>query len=201
MTLVRRSRVATSSSSTDPRTVRQRSPKSTAHKCSVSPRGVQHRHSCTHFRASTRPIVVTVDADDTYPAAIYPELVQRIRGGRRRGGHQSAGRRPPEAMPFRNWVANVLFSFWQVSTHTAFCATCIQGSERTVGRFFDRFDWDTTGRAFPVDLLLWPAIAGCRISEVDIPYRERIGETTLHRWTDGRGTLCRLFRRVKPRIH
>ena len=62
------------------------------------------------LRAATRPIVVTVDADDTYPAAIYPELVRRVREGDDVAGTNRLGRRPPEAMPLRNWVANVLFS-------------------------------------------------------------------------------------------
>ena len=46
----------------------------------------------------------------------------------------------------------------------------------------------------PVDLLLWPAVAGCKITEIDIEYRERIGETTLSRWSSGVQTMKRLMR-------
>lgn len=153
------------------------------------------------LRASTRPIVVTVDADDTYPADVYPELVRRVREGDDVAGTNRLGRRPPKAMPLRNWVANVLFNV-VASVHATRVLRDVHSGQRAYRReIIDHFDWDTTGRAFPVDLLLWPAIAGCRISEIDIPYRERIGETTLHRWIDGRETLRRLFRRVKPRIH
>ncbi|HEV3187213.1 MAG TPA: glycosyltransferase family 2 protein, partial [Acidimicrobiales bacterium] len=60
------------------------------------------------LRASTRPIVVTVDADDTYPADIFPELVRRVREGDDVVGTNRLGRRPPKAMPLRNWLANVL---------------------------------------------------------------------------------------------
>ena len=153
------------------------------------------------LRSSSRPIVVTVDADDTYPAAIYPELVRRVREGDDVAGTNRLGRRPPEAMPLRNWFANVLFSF-AASVHAMRILRDVHSGQRAYRReIIDRFDWDTTGRAFPVDLLLWPAVAGCRISEIEIPYRERIGETSLHRWIDGRETLRRLFRRVGPRIH
>ena len=65
----------------------------------------------------------------------------------------------------------------------------------------DEFDWDTNGPAFPVDLLLWPAKAGCRISEIDIPYRDRIGDTTLSRWPSGKMTMKRLLhpsRQIRP---
>ena len=65
----------------------------------------------------------------------------------------------------------------------------------------DQFDWDTSGLAFPVDLLLWPAAAKMKITEIPIPYRDRIGETTLHRWADGKETMRRLFRPIKPFIH
>lgn len=153
------------------------------------------------LRASSRPIVVTVDADDTYPPEIYPELVRRIRGGDDVAGTNRLGRRPPKAMPLRNWVANVLFNV-VASIHATRVLRDVHSGQRAYRReIIDRFDWDTSGRAFPVDLLMWPAIAGYRISEVEIPYRDRIGETTLHRWIDGRETLRRLFRRVKPRIH
>jgi glycosyltransferase involved in cell wall biosynthesis len=153
------------------------------------------------LRASTRPIVVTVDADDTYPPEIYPELVRRVREGDDVAGTNRLGRRPPKAMPLRNWVANILFNV-VASAHATRVLRDVHSGQRAYRReILDRFDWDTTGRAFPVDLLLWPAIAGCRISEVEIPYRDRIGETTLNRWIDGRETLRRLFRRVKPRIH
>lgn len=152
------------------------------------------------LRASRRPIVVTVDADDTYPTEVYPELVRRIREGDDVAGTNRLGRRPPKAMPFRNWLANILFNVI-ASVHSTRILRDVHSGQRAYRReIIDHFDWDTSGRAFPVDLLLWPAIAGYRISEIDIPYRDRIGETTLHRWIDGRETLRRLFRRVKPRL-
>ena len=69
------------------------------------------------------------------------------------------------------------------------------------------FDWDYQGAAFPVDLLLWPALAGFRTIEVPIEYRPRIGESTLDRWGSGLATLRRLrrprsavLRRLTPEI-
>ena len=60
----------------------------------------------------------------------------------------------------------------------------------------DEFEWDTAGPAFPVDLLLWPAAAGRTIKEFPIPYRDRIGETTLSRGASGAYTMRRLLRRL-----
>ena len=153
------------------------------------------------LKAASRPIVVTVDADDTYPPEIYPELVERIRSGYDVAGTNRLGLIPPKAMPIRNWIANILFNLI-ASIHSGKVLRDVHTGQRAYRReIIDHFDWDTSGLAFPVDLLLWPAVAGMKISEVPIPYRDRIGETTLNRWADGRETIRRLFRKVKPFIH
>ena len=153
------------------------------------------------LRASSRPLVVTVDADDTYPAEAFPELVRRVRAGDDIAGTNRLGLRPPKAMPVRNWIANIAFNLI-ASVHARRVLRDVHSGQRCYRReLLDHFDWDTTGRAFPVDLLLWPAVAGAKISEIPIPYRDRIGETTLRRWSDGTQTLRRLFRRVKPHVH
>jgi glycosyltransferase involved in cell wall biosynthesis len=152
------------------------------------------------LRASNRPIIVTVDADDTYPAEAFPELVRRIRGGDDIASTNRLRLRPPKAMPVRNWAANVTFNVI-ASIHARRVLRDVHTGQRAYRReLIDRFDWDITGRAFPVDLLLWPAIAGVKISEMPIPYRDRIGETTLHRWADGKETLRRLLRPVRKQI-
>jgi len=58
----------------------------------------------------------------------------------------------------------------------------------------ERVTFDPNGPALPVDLILKPALLGYRISEVFIPYGERIGETTLQRFTSTIWTFRRIFR-------
>jgi glycosyltransferase involved in cell wall biosynthesis len=153
------------------------------------------------LRASSRPIVASVDADDTYPAEAFPELVRRVREGDDIAGTNRLGLRPPKAMPVSNWIANITFNLI-ATVHARRVLRDVHSGQRCYRRaLLDQFDWDTTGRAFPVDLLLWPAVAGAKISEIPIPYRDRIGETTLRRWSDGTQTMRRLLRRVKPNVH
>lgn len=153
------------------------------------------------LRASNRAIVATVDADDTYPADVFPELIARVRAGDDIAGTDRLGRRPPKTMPVPNWIANVLFGLIG-SLRAGRRLRDLHSGQRAYRRsLIEEFEWDTNGPAFPVDLLLWPAKAGCRISEIDIPYRDRIGVTTLSRWPSGRRTLERLFRpgrRMRP---
>jgi glycosyltransferase involved in cell wall biosynthesis len=146
------------------------------------------------LRASERPIVATVDADDTYPTEVFPALIERVRAGADIAGTDRLGRRPPEAMPVPNWIANVVFGL-VASIRTRRRIKDVHSGQRVYRRaLIDEFDWDTTGPALPVDLILWPAKAGCQITEIAIPYRERIGTTTLSRWQSGVRTMQRLFR-------
>ncbi|HUI02748.1 MAG TPA: glycosyltransferase family 2 protein [Acidimicrobiales bacterium] len=146
------------------------------------------------LRAPGRPIVVTVDADDTYPAEVFPRLVEQVRSGLDIAGTDRLGKRPPESMPTANWLANVTFGI-VASARARRRVKDVHSGQRAYRRsLIDEFDWDISGPALPVDLIFWPAMAGCRISEVAIPYRERIGATTLSRWASGKMTMRRLFR-------
>ena len=141
-----------------------------------------------------RPIVVTVDADDTYPPSAYPVLVQLVRRGWDIAGTDRLGKRPPSTMPVPNWFANKAFS--QIaSTRARVRLRDVHSGQRAYKHaVLHSFDWAYNGQAFPVDLLLWPALAGMRIIEIPIEYRERIGTTTLHRWSSGKMTVRRLLR-------
>ena len=146
------------------------------------------------LQAPERPIVVTVDADDTYPAEIFPELVHHVRAGFDVAGTDRLGTRPPPSMPTANWLANITFGL-VASARARRRVKDVHSGQRAYRRsLIDEFDWDISGPALPVDLIFWPAMSGCRISEVTIPYRERIGATTLSRWASGKMTMRRLSR-------
>ena len=146
------------------------------------------------LQASRRPIVVTVDADDTYPPEAFPALVEIIRSGGDVAGTDRLGSRPPTTMPLANWLANKGFNVL-ASVRVGRRLRDVHSGQRAYRRsVIEAFDWDVSGFAFPVDLLLWPAYAGYTISEIPITYRERIGETSLVRWESGKQTVRRLLR-------
>lgn len=144
--------------------------------------------------APRRPIVVTVDADDTYPASALPRLVELVRQGFDVAGADRLGRRPPPAMPLANWLANRLFSALGSLRARRRLLDLHSGQRAYRAEVLHRFDWDFKGLAFPVDLLLWPALDGCRVTEIGIAYHERIGESKLRRWPSTLATIRRLFR-------
>ena len=141
------------------------------------------------------PIVVTVDADDTYPADAFPLMVQLIRDGWDVVGTDRLGSKPPPTMPLQNWLANKTFSAI-ASLRTGKRLRDVHSGQRAYrAEVIQSFEWDVAGLAFPVDLLLWPTLAGFRVTEIPITYSERLGETTLHRWNSGKATVRRLTRR------
>jgi hypothetical protein len=64
----------------------------------------------------------------------------------------------------------------------------------------EKMTFDPSGPALPVDLLLKPALAGYRIAEIFIPYRDRIGATTLRKWESTIWTFRRIFRLFPARF-
>jgi hypothetical protein len=64
----------------------------------------------------------------------------------------------------------------------------------------DKVTFDPNGPALPVELLLKPAVLGYRIGEIFIPYRDRIGVTTLGKWESTIWTFRRIFRLFPARF-
>jgi hypothetical protein len=63
----------------------------------------------------------------------------------------------------------------------------------------DAVEWNPRGPALPVDMYVIPFRRGFRVTEVPIDYRERVGETTLRRFSSTIWTFRRLWnaRKVK----
>ena len=148
--------------------------------------------------APQRPIIVTVDADDTYPADVFPRLVDLVREGWDVAGTDRLGRRPPSAMPLSNWIANRAFSGLASLRARRRLYDVHSGQRAYRADLLRSFEWVCAGPAFPVDLLLWPALAGKRVTEIPIAYAPRIGESKLNRWPSGLATLRRVWRRSAP---
>ncbi len=96
-------------------------------------------------------------------------------------------------MPLANYVANRLFAVtgWLL---VGVKSTDLHSGMRAYSRRLIReVDFDPNGPALPVELLLKPALQGFHLREVFIPYGERIGETTLQRWSSTVWTFRRIF--------
>ena len=138
-------------------------------------------------------VVVTLDCDGTYPADRIPQLVELIEQGADLV-NATRTRHQPKAMPLPNYVANRLFAATAQVVHGLPTTDVHSGMRAYRTSMLRGLDFQPTGAALPVDLIVIPARLGYRIVEVEIPYFERIGATTLQRWNSTIWTFKRLFR-------
>ena len=139
-------------------------------------------------------VVVTLDCDDTYPSERIPELARMVLSGQYDQVNASRLGTKPAAMPWPNYFANWLFSFLARILLGAKFTDLHSGMRAYRKTMLNQVEFDPSGPALPVDLLLKPFLMGYRIHEVFIEYRDRIGDTTLQKWTSTWWTLKRIFR-------
>jgi glycosyltransferase involved in cell wall biosynthesis len=153
------------------------------------------------LQASDRPVVATVDADNTYPAELLPAVIELARRGFDVVGTDRLGFGRPATMPAANYAANQVFNVI-ASVRARRRVHDVHSGMRAYRRaVIDEFGWDTQGLALPVDLLLWPVAARLRVLEIPIAYRDRIGSTKLMRLPGTLWTLRRLLRRFPNGWH
>lgn len=157
------------------------------------PRGYGHAMARV-LRECRGDVTVTLDCDGTYPVAEIPHLADMVLSGDWDLVNASRLEKRPAAMPWPNYFANWLFAVTG-RILVGVKSTDLHSGMRAYSReVIERVQVDPNGPALPVDLLLKPALMGFRIREVYIPYGERIGETTLRRWTSALWTFRRIFR-------
>ncbi|HEX2060179.1 MAG TPA: glycosyltransferase family 2 protein [Thermoanaerobaculia bacterium] len=149
-------------------------------------------------REASGDVVITLDCDDTYPVEVIPELMRLIGEGYDLVNTTRTWRRP-KAMPFANFLANRLFAFGARVLHGLKTTDVHSGMRAYRKSMIDRVQWVAKGPALPVDMYVIPYRMGFKTVEIPIDYRERIGETTLHRWSSTVWTFKRLWnaRKVK----
>ncbi|HEV7239973.1 MAG TPA: glycosyltransferase family 2 protein [Thermoanaerobaculia bacterium] len=144
-------------------------------------------------REASGDIVITLDCDDTYPVEVIPRLVHLIDEGYDLVNTTRTWRRP-KAMPFANFLANRVFALGARILHGLKTTDVHSGMRAYRKSMIDAVQWNPRGPALPVDMYVIPFRRGFRVIEIPIDYRERIGETTLHRFSSTLWTFKRLWR-------
>ena len=147
-------------------------------------------------REANGDIVITLDCDDTYPVEVIPRLVQLVDEGFDLVNTTRTWKRP-KAMPFANFLANRLFALGARVLHGLKTTDVHSGMRAYRKSMIDQVQWTAKGAALPVDMYIIPFRRGFKVTEIPIDYRERIGETTLHRWSSTLWTFKRLWRARK----
>lgn len=145
------------------------------------------------LRQASGDVVITLDCDDTYPVEAIPRLLEEIEAGCDLVDGSRLQRRP-KAMPLANYWANKAFAITAQLVHGIRTTDLHSGMRAYRKAMLDQVEWNAQGPALPVELLLLPYRKGFRVKEIGIDYRERIGTTTLHRFSSTWWTFKRIFR-------
>lgn len=150
-------------------------------------------------REASGEVVVTLDCDDTYPVDMIPRFVAMIEEGWDLVNGSRVWRRP-KAMPLANFLANRIFAIGARLLHGIRTTDLHSGMRAYRKSMIDRVEWNEKGPALPVDMLVIPFRRGFLVTDIPIDYRERIGTTTLNRWSSTVWTFSRLWKaRQTPR--
>jgi SAM-dependent methyltransferase len=142
---------------------------------------------------ATTDVIVTMDCDGTYPADRILELHALIEDGADLV-NASRTRHRPDAMPLPNFLANRVFAATTRAVHGLPTTDVHSGMRAYRTSMLRALDLDPSGPALPVDLIVLPARMGYRIVELDIPYHDRIGQSTLNRFDSTLWTFRRILR-------
>lgn len=156
------------------------------------PRGYGNAMHRLLYEARTDAIV-TMDCDGTYPADRILPLLRILEEGADLV-NATRTRHRPSAMPLPNYVANRVFAATSRLVHGTPTTDVHSGMRAYRTSMLRGIDVDPSGPALPVDLLVVPARMGYRVVEVEIPYLERVGTSTLQRWDSTKWTFRRIFR-------
>jgi glycosyltransferase involved in cell wall biosynthesis len=144
-------------------------------------------------REATGDVVITLDCDDTYPVEEIPRLLSLVEQGWDLVNTTRVWRRP-RAMPFANFLANRAFALAARIVHGIRTTDLHSGMRAYRKSMIDQVTWNPRGPALPVDMLVIPYRCGFKVIDVNIDYRERIGTTTLHRWSSTLWTFKRIWK-------
>jgi glycosyltransferase involved in cell wall biosynthesis len=149
-------------------------------------------------REGNGDVVITLDCDDTYPVEAIPEMMRLIDQGYDLVNTTRVAKRP-KAMPFANFLANRFFALGARVLHGLKTTDVHSGMRAYRKSMIEKVRWTAKGAALPVDMYVIPYRMGFRTVEIPIDYRERIGDTTLHRFSSTIWTFKRLWnaRKVK----
>jgi glycosyltransferase involved in cell wall biosynthesis len=147
----------------------------------------------TALRSGQGEVVVTLDCDDTYPVDFIKPMARLIieDGYDLVDGSRLAEK--PDAMPWINYLANWFFALLASVLFFRRVRDLHSGMRAYRRGLIESLHYDVNGAALPVELLLRSIRDGYKVKEINIPYRERIGQSTMRPFQSAWWTMRRIF--------
>lgn len=144
------------------------------------------------LRSASNEIIITLDCDNTYPAEKIPELARLIREGFDIV-NTSRTYKKPQNMPIYNYLSNRVFALTTKLIHGINTTDVHSGMRAYRKTMIENLQFKVDASALPVELLIKPVVNGYKFKEIDIEYKQRIGETTLDKWNSTKWTFKRIL--------
>jgi len=148
----------------------------------------------TALRSGERDVTVTLDCDDTYPVEFIVPMARMVldEGYDLVDASRLAGK--PAAMPWINYLANWGFGVIASVLFAQRITDLHSGMRAYRKSLIDALKYEAKGAALPVELLLRPIRERYKVKSIDIPYRPRIGESTMVPLQSAWWTVKRILR-------
>jgi glycosyltransferase involved in cell wall biosynthesis len=133
-------------------------------------------------------VIITTDCDDTYPMEFIPRFMRLIE---QEGYDAVSGNRihrKNRTMPRSNKIANWSFAALVRLLHGIPTHDVTTGMHAFKRHVVHAVRWESN-YAFPAELIIKTCRNNFKWTEIDIPYRERVGEVTLNRWRSGKAYM------------
>jgi glycosyltransferase involved in cell wall biosynthesis len=146
------------------------------------------------LRSGRRDVTVTLDCDDTYPVEFIVPMARMVleEGYDLVDASRLAGK--PAAMPWINYLANWGFGVIASVLFAQRITDLHSGMRAYRKSLIDALKYESNGAALPVELLLRPIRESYKVRSIDIPYRPRIGESTMVPLQSAWWTVKRILR-------
>jgi len=147
----------------------------------------------TALRMSDREVVVTLDCDDTYPVEFIEPMARLILDEGYDLVDGSRMDRKPAAMPWINFVANWALALLASSLFFRRLRDLHSGMRAYRRSLIGQMRYSPDGAALPVELLLRSIRDGYKVKVIAIPYRPRIGDSSMQPLQSAWWTLKRIL--------
>jgi glycosyltransferase involved in cell wall biosynthesis len=152
------------------------------------------------FKMASGDVIITTDCDGTYPLEMIPEFAAAIEAGYDViNGSRLAGK-AKKKIPLVNRLGNRSTCILLRLLYGIKVTDSSTGMKACRKEVIKSIDWETNC-AIPIELLIRPKLAGFKIKEVPIDYRERYGgQTKLKRFYTVQ-TYLRCIFKYKFKLH
>lgn len=146
----------------------------------------------TAMKEANGDIVITADCDDTYSMKDIPKFIKLIDEGYDIVSGNRLNKRN-KAMPLTNKFGNWLFAFLVRILYGIKTNDVTTGMHAIKREVIHSIPWETN-YSVPAELIIRSNLAGYKWQQIDIDYRERIGQVTLNKWRSGKAYLRCIFK-------